>query len=446
MVKKLFSKYMDSHDQSEQVRYLPQSVKLEEAINPHMVRFTMMAISLVFLSFIVWAGFVEINEVASTRGEVVPYGFVQVVQHLEGGIVTEILVQEGEIVKKGDVLLRIDDGGAREDLAKIEAKHENLTMQEERLQALIDEEVPTFSSASADEAKRQKRAFESVILSREKQKLVIKDQIKQKERDIEALYSRSRSLEKNLKLAIEAFSMQEKLLKGGYSSRLSTINAEKEKNDLKGKLEENKNKIDQAQEAISEYKNRLSSLNANYRDSDYQELDVVKSKIAQDHEMISKLTSRVERLDIKAPVHGVIKGLKINTVGGVINQGETLMEVVPLDEHLIAEVQISPNDIGHIKIGQNVRVKVSSFDFSRYGAIEGVLDFVSATTFLDARNNPYYKGRISLSKAYIGDDSENNLMVPGMTVEADIFTGKKTVLGYLLKPIHLSLKTAMSER
>ncbi len=446
MAKGLFSKYMVSHDKSEQVRYLPQSVKLEEAINPHMVRFTMMAISLVFLSFIAWSGFVEINEVASARGEVVPYGFVQVVQHLEGGIVTEISVQEGEIVKKGNVLLRIDDGGAREDLAKVKVKHMNLIMQEESLQALIDGVVPTFSTASIDEVSRQKHAFESILLSREKQKNVIEDQIKQKEGDIEALYSRSRSLEKNLKLAVEAFLMQEKLLKGGYTSRLSSINAEKEKNDIKGKLEENKNKIKQAEEAISEYKNRLSSLKANYRDNDYKELDNVKNKLAQENEIISKLKNRVERLDIKSPVHGVIKGLKINTVGGIINPSETLMEVVPLDENLIAEVQISPSDIGHIKIGQNVRVKVSSFDFSRYGSIDGVLDFVSATTFLDIQNRPYYKGRILLSKAYVGNDSETNIMVPGMTVEADIFTGKKTILSYLLKPIHLSLKTAMSER
>ncbi len=446
MGKGLFLKYFNSHDKSEQVRYLPQSVKLEEAINPHMVRFTMMAISFVFLSFIVWAGFVEINEVASAKGEVVPFGFVQVVQHLEGGIVTEILVKEGEVVEKGKILLRINDGGAREDLAKIEAKHMNLAMQEERFQALVEGRHPDFSSVSEFGAERQNRVFEGILNSREKKRNVIEDQVKQKEREIEALYSRSKSLEKNMLLASEALFMQEKLSKGGYSSRLSTIAAEKERNSIKGKLEENINKREQAEEALSEYKNRLSSLSANYKDADHQELDSIKNKLAQEHESMNKLKNRVDRLEIKAPVRGIIKGLKVNTIGGIINQGATLMEVVPLDKQLVVEVKISPRDVGHIKIGQKVRIKISSFDFSRYGSIEGVLDFISATTFFDVKNNPYYRGRISLSKGYIGESSDSNIIVPGMTVEADIFTGKKTVLDYLLKPIHLSLKTALSER
>lgn len=122
------------------------------------------------------------------------------------------------------------------------------------------------------------------------------------------------------------------------------------------------------------------------------------------------------------------------------------MEIVPLDKHLVVEIRILPKDIGHVQVGQAVRVKVSSYDFSRYGAVMGRLEFLSATTFLDEEGEPYYRGRIILSKHYIGNNPESNPVLPGMTVEADIVTGKKTILAYLLKPIHLSLKTALTER
>lgn len=122
------------------------------------------------------------------------------------------------------------------------------------------------------------------------------------------------------------------------------------------------------------------------------------------------------------------------------------MEVVPLDQHLVVEARISPRDIGHLQVGQTVRVKISSYDFARYGALDGNLAFISATTFPGVQGQPYYRGRISLSQNYVGDDPQKNIVLPGMTAEADIVTGKKTILAYLLKPIHLSLRTALTER
>ena len=154
----------------------------------------------------------------------------------------------------------------------------------------------------------------------------------------------------------------------------------------------------------------------------------------------------MDRLEVKSPVYGLVKGLQVNTIGSIIEPGKTLMEIVPADKNLVIEAKISPKDIGHVQVGDMARIKVSSYDFARYGAVMGKLEFLSATTFLDANQQPYYRGRIALKQNFVGKNPEENKILPGMTVEANIITGKKTILSYLLKPIHLSLRQALTER
>jgi len=376
--------------ESEQLRYLPQSVKLEEAVNPHIIRITMIIISGAILIFIIWAGFTSINEVAKVEGEVVPKGFVQVVQHLDGGMVTEILTGEGDLVNQGQVLLKIDDGGARQDLAEAKAKQDFLEIEAERLRAFINNQSPNFKRFADEEVGIYKNG------------------------KLEGLQIKAEKLGENLKIAKEALALHQKLYEDGHTSKIKLLQHKKEVSRIESEA--------------------------------HQELSQIENNIARNKEVISKLQKRVDRLEVRSPVYGLVKGLKVNTIGGVIESGETLMEVVPLDKNLVVEAQISPKDIGHVQVGQKVRVKVSSYDFSRYGAVDGALEFVSATTFIDDGRKPYYRGRIALSKNYVGEQVGANNILPGMTVEADIITGKKTILAYLLKPIHLSLKTAFTER
>jgi len=159
-----------------------------------------------------------------------------------------------------------------------------------------------------------------------------------------------------------------------------------------------------------------------------------------------KLKEQVARLEIKSPSYGFVKVLNIKTIGGVVESGQVLAEIVPLEGNLIIETQIQPKDIGHVKTGQHVNVKISSYDFSRYGAIDGVLEYISATTFVNDDGTRYYMGRVSISQNHVGSDDRKNLIVPGMTVQADIVTGSKSILAYLLKPIHTSVTTAFTER
>ena len=196
---------------------------------------------------------------------------------------------------------------------------------------------------------------------------------------------------------------------------------------------------------IGEFNNRLQSLSSNHNNDVSERLDQLMEKKAENAELIDKLQGRVARLEIVAPVKGVVKGLELNTVGAVVRPGETLMDIVPMDESLVIQVKIPPQHIGHIEVGQKVEVKFSSFDFSRYGVVPGKLDRISATTFTGANGERYYQGRILLDRNYVGQ-SKANRVLPGMTVMAEIITGRKTLLDYLLKPVHNALKTAFSER
>lgn len=437
-----------TRSRAEQLRYLPQSVKMEEAVNPHIARLTMMLISASVFIFIFWASFTEIHEVTRADGNVVPQGFVQVVQHLDGGLVREILVVEGENIEQGQVLVRIDDGGARQDLAEIQALQESLEMQAERLYAFVEARVPVFSSFNVgdDIIKNQKRIYMSMIDARKKEQNVIEHQISQKRELLNTLRVRKDTLGKNIKISEELMKMNEKAKVRGAVSQKDYLETKRSLNDLQGGLAEVQADVIGAQSTLAEYNNRLFSLEARHLDEVYSQLDGIGAQMKQNREVITKLENRVSRLDIRAPVTGVIKGLNLNTIGGVVEPGRTLMEIVPMDKILVVEARILPSDIGHVKVGQNVRVKVKSFDFSRYGALDGTLDFVTATTFMDEQNKPYYRGRVALSQNYVGSNSAKNAILPGMTVDVDIVTGQKTILAYLLKPIHLSLRSALSER
>ena len=437
-----------ARSRAEQLLYLPQSVKMEEAVNPHIVRLTMMLISAAILIFIVWASFSQINEVARASGEVVPQGFVQVVQHLDGGLIKEILAGEGDLVEEQQILVRIDDGGARQDLAEAQALQNSLKMQSERLYAFVEDRDPDFSAFQNDAqaVQKQLRIFESMADARQKERHVIEDQIAQKKEVLNTLKARLDTIEKNIKIAEELMDMNEQLKQRGSVSQKDYLETRRQLNDMQGDMAEAQADISGAQNTLAEFNNRLFSLNARHRDEAYTQLDRIESELRQNSEVLTKLENRVERLDIRAPVTGVVKGLQLNTIGGVVEPGRTLMEIVPVDKTLVVEARISPADIGHIKVGQDVRVKVRSFDFSRYGAVGGTLDFVTATTFMDEQNTPYYRGRVLLSQNYVGSYAQQNTILPGMTVEADIVTGRKTILAYLLKPIHLSLRTALTER
>jgi len=445
---RLFKKTFYREHQS---RFLTQAAQLEELANPAIMRAALLLSSIGIIGFIVWAAMTRIDEVARTAGEVVPQGYQQLVQHLEGGIVRDIAVEEGQSVKRGQILLHLDGAGAQEDLERALKRQTSLDMQEERYRAFSSGRQPDFRRYAGDEKAHKSDLQDQVLFfagmtaAQDEERKVISEQIGQKKHQLETLQNELATANKTQGIARDMHSRQYKLNQKGYTSDVQYLQARQRLNDAEGEVQQIKTQIESATAELREFETRLSSLEARYKDEAYKKIDEISAERAQNAELIAKLRARVERLDIRAPVDGLVKGLAVNTVGEVVQPGRTLMEIVPLDRNLVAEVRIPPQHIGHLKIGQEVHVKFSSYDFSRYGFVPGKLDRISATTFEGERGERFYRGRILLSENHVGRDPSNNIM-PGMTVMADIVTGRKTILQYLLKPINNAMKTAFSER
>ncbi len=447
MIKDKLTKTISSK-REKQTRYLSQAIQLEEAVNPHIIRATMNMISLAILIFIIWAGFTNINEVARTPGEVVPYGYQQTVQHLGGGIGKSIHVQDGEVVQKGQILVSLDDGSVKEDLERAQIKQLDLELRAERLRAYVGNREPDFTAftqANENMIIDQKDFFEGMRTAREKERHIIQDQIEEKKQNVRSLETDLETAQSNLTIQEDMYARKVQLNKKGYTSDIQLLSDELNLNETRGALKRIENQIISARAEISAYEDRLASLFARHRDEAYERLSLVAAEKDQNIEIIQKLEEQIGRLQIRTPSHGLVKGVTVNTIGAVIQSGQTIMEIVPLDKHLEVEVKISPKDIGHLEIGQAVQVKFSTFDFSRYGSVQGKLEYISATTFAGEQGERYYQGRVLLDKDYVGNDPRNVIM-PGMTVMADVITGRKTILQYMLKPIHLSLRTAFTER
>lgn len=431
-----------------QNRFLSQAIQLEEAVNPHIINATMSLVSCALIVFLIWAGLTNINEVARTSGEVVPQGHQQMVQHLTGGLIQTILVHEGDIVSKDQVLLTIQDAGLNEDLNRAQGKQLSLELEEERLRAFVDMRIPNFSqftAASESLIEDQKTSFEEMKKSRDKEEEITRAQIAQKEQAISSFDYELKTTQQNKAIIEDVYNRQVRLNQQGLSSDMQLLDSQQKLNTIRGDIQRLNNQRTQAISELREAKGRLSSVTAKHRDEAYQKLSVVSAEKAQNAEMVRKIQDQIDRLAVRAPTHGLVKGMTVNTVNAVIAPGQTLMEIVPIDEQLEVQVKISPKDIGHLKQGQNVELKFSSYDFSRYGSTKGKLKQISATTFAGQNGERFYQGRIALVHNYVGKNPANTIL-PGMTVMADIITGKKTILQYLLKPIDVSLRTAFKER
>lgn len=433
---------------NKQLRFLSQAAVLEEAALPYHFKVVMLTISSCIVILIILASLISLKEIARTTGEIIPTGLVQQIQHLEGGSISDILVQEGQLVESGQLLIRIAGETAHDEMKKASAKDTTLRLQSERYRSFANLEPAEFEKIAKDFsnlAADQRQILESMRESRDKQRKVILDQLDQRRESLRQAESKLATLEKNVKLAKETKEVKQDLYKRGFGSRTSALDAEKEHNNLEGEIEKTKSEIAQGTQNITEFETRLKSLESSLRDEALQKLAALENDLIDNTKVIEKFGNQIARLDIKSPVKGIVKGLEISK-GAVVGPGQKIMEIVPVDESLIAEVKINPSDIGNLNPGQDSIVKVSAYDFSRHGSIDGKLIYLSATTFTNKDGLTYYKGRIKLEKNHVGNNPNLNIVLPGMVVSADIITGEKTIVGYLLKPIQVALSTALREK
>jgi HlyD family secretion protein/adhesin transport system membrane fusion protein len=329
------------------------------------------------------------------------------------------------------------------------AKLTLLDLRASRLRAFISgdqQEFDLLSKEYHEDSSSEKDILASMIDSLQREQDVLGQQLTQKKKQKELFERELATARKTLEITKTAFVTQDKLYKERLVAETTYLAVVRELNEQQGQVDSLEIKILQSSDAISEYEWRMQSTVTGARDRALQKLGTLESERADTLEIKEKLEQQIERLTIRSPVNGVVKGLEVHTVGGVIAPGRQLMEIVPAGSELFAEVKISPNDIGHIEVGFPVIIKVTSYDFSRYGSIDGTVAGLSATTFSNEQGQAFYKGKVTLEKNYVGRDANKNHIRPGMIVNVDIITGEKSLLSYFLKPIHKAMNSAFSER
>lgn len=433
----------------QQSRYLSNEAILEER-GPSRLAFLMIVLILALIGgSVTWANFVPVVTSAKTDGEIIPFGKNRVVQHLEGGIVQEITVKDGDLVEADQVILRFEPTLRVAELDQVKAREAALQIRARRVKAFIEGTTPQFDDMGGRFANLIDDAVFTLRSARDRVKgetAVLQSRIKQRKQTVNIFTQQASSLKKQRKLVSEAVGMRSKLFKSGHGSRVNLITAQLELSRVEGSLTEAQVSAEQARAAITEAENQLVELNVKERNKATEELSGVLGELAEVRENIARLENRVERLEVVSPVAGVIHGLQVNTSGAVVQPGQVLMTIVPRDEGIVVETRLSPRDIGYVKVGQTAKITITGFDARRYGHVTGKLVKVSANTFSDENGAPYFKGRIDLDRDYILADKKRYPVIPGMTVQADITTGSQNLLRYLTRPVYVALQQAFSER
>lgn len=434
---------------SEKRQNLTLPLSLEEGRAPKLFIHTLYLLSAFIAAGVVWATVAQIKELTIAKGQLVPVGSVQLVQHLEGGIIAEIMVSEGQIVKKGAPLVRFQPAVASSDLGQVNIRAVNLTLQRERLNAMIDERPLAFGKYGKkypELARDQIHLMNSLYAQRIEERKTLKSKIEQRVTEITSLGGQEKSLMKQISIQEEQVAIREDLLKEGFVSRAVYLEIKRTLEKTRAEAIAISGRLGGAKEALVETKSLLAEYDASMRQKLNDETAKISAELAELRLAIVKHKDRVTRLLISAPVKGIIQELIPRAIGEVMKPGDVIARIVPMEQELIAEVRIPPKDIGHISVGNTAEIKLTTFDPARFGGITGTVRKISATTFQDERGEPYYKAEIGLSKNYVGRDDEQHLVLPGMVVNAEIITGSKSLTKYLLKPVYRSLDIAFSER
>lgn len=429
-------------------RHLAQAVQLEESGTAPLIRFTMLMASVACLAFVGWAAVTHIDEVAITEGEVIPVGSVQTVQHLEGGLVDEVLVKEGELVDHDQALVKLSPASALADLDQTRAREMTLLLKSERLHAFAEGRQPDFSFAKGYErlVADNFSIYQGQVQSRDTARSVILSQIDQKRSDYHVLENQQSALREQITSLTQVMGMKEELVNKGLISRVNYLDTRREFSRVQGELTRTIGQTTTARDSLREMEQRLVDQNSTLYKQAMDEMGITVSELAQVQETIGRLEDKVKRLMITSPVRGYVKGLTVRNIGAVIQPGGLLCEVVPVDREMKVEAKVMPRDVGHLKPGQPVKVKVTTYDFARYGAILGELQGISATSFINDKGEAFFKAQVKLSQGYVGSEPGMRVVTPGMTVQAEIITGEKTLLQYMLKPIFTQMQQSFHER
>ena len=414
---------------------------------PLRARVLLRGAAVVLVLLLLWAAFAEVDEVTRGEAKVVPTSQVQIIQSVDGGVVEEIMVREGQVVEVGQLLLRVDPTRFASSLGESRVSQLALRAKAERLQALVQGRAfnpePDLMKNAADIVAQERSLYESRRAEISAQISITQSQLSQRQQELNEARSRKESAERSLELVQRELNATRPMVATGAVSEVEVLRLEQQVARLRGDRDQATAQISRVQAAIAEAQRRIEEVQLTARNQMSAELSETMSRLSALSEGGRALEDKVAKAEIKSPVRGTVKRLLVNTVGGVVQPGREVVEVVPLDEALILEAQITPKDIAFLRPGLEAMVKFTAYDFAIYGGLKADVENIGADSVVDDKGNAFYIVRLRTREASLGQGLP---IIPGMVAQVDILTGKKTVLAYLLKPVLRAKANALSER
>ncbi|ANB26348.1 secretion protein HylD [Alteromonas stellipolaris] len=405
------------------------------------------SVAVALLILLIWAYFAEIDEVAKGEGKVIPSKQLQVLQSYDGGIVQDILVSEGQQVQKGDVLLRVDPTRYISSLEENTTQFAALAAKVQRLSALTHNTRLAFSPDLVEQAPKivenERKLFESNLAELNEVAAGSDSRIQQRKQDVEQERANLYQYKSVLSLTEKELGVTKPLLASGAVSEIEILRLERQIVELEGNIAMSQVAIERGlstieEEVISKEESRLKLINRWN-----QELTDAVGEMATLQQSQTTLEDVVSQAELRSPINGTVQRLLINTVGGVITPGSAVIELIPQDDQLIVEAKVSPKDIAFIRGGQKAILKFSAYDFTIYGGMDAEVKHISADAITNEKDETYFLVRLETKRTIA--DAPLDIM-PGMIVQVDILTGKKTVLNYILSPLFTVTSSALRER
>ncbi len=400
--------------------------------------------------FVAWAALAHVQEVTTGRGRVIPASKIQVVQSLEAGIVREILVREGAIVRAGDIILRIDPtmagsthGEAREKLLGLMAFIARLEAEVEGRPLAFPDDLarqrPDLLSHQRDHFEARRRELEGALAA-------LDGQERQRAQEIAEARQKIETLSRALDISGQELAILRPLERSRAASRSEILAAEGKLNDISGALEATRLAVPRLEAALAEVKGRRAERIEAYRGDALQKLSSARVDFASLSEQSRGSEDRLARTTLRAPASGIVKTVSVTTVGQVVQPGHSVIEIVPVDDTLLVEAQVRPQDIAFLRPGQRALVKLTAYDFSIYSGLEARVEQIGADSVTTEKGESYYVVRVRTDRAHLQNGEETLPIIPGMVADVDVVTGSKSVLSYLMKPITRMRQSALRER
>ena len=429
---------------------LPEVNKALVEDAPRIVRLTIWGIICFFLFLVLWANFAVLDEFTRGDGKAIPSSKLQKIQNLEGGIVAEIFAREGEVVEAGAPLLRLDDTRFVSNVGETEADRVGLALRVERLSAEVEDRPLNIDAELRKAAPSQAANEESLYQSRRQQLQDeiggLQEQLVQRQQELREFSSKQAQYRNSLQLLRQEIGMSEPLVAQGAVSPVEVLRLKRAEVENRGQLDATSLAIPRAESAVKEVERKIDETRGKFRSDALTQLNEARTDLNKTEATGKALEDRVSRTLVTSPVRGIVKQVLVNTIGGVIQPGSDLVEIVPLDDTLLVEARIRPQDIAFLHPGQEAMVKFTAYDFTIYGGLKAKLEQIGADTITDEEGNTFYLIKLRTDRSHLGSDEKPLLIIPGMVASVDIITGKKSVLSYLLKPIIRARAEALRER